>query len=140
MSIVRAIRYFAAVVMLSTSALASATDAFSISVSDWYSKDRMGRVQSVKDFIEVARANGVLVRNTPESYVKNIEALYIQNPEAAKSSAFQIIMRIVAVSSCDYTDGVNPLALAEKHLGDSFMSDMKKNLPDVYARIKHGCK
>lgn len=107
--------------------------------SEWMKKDTRFKLGVMKEFIAEAKRNGVVMRFSPEYYVKEVDST-IENAirnhdEKGLTTAVGIMIHTIAAMDGDWDNGESKLVHARKWLGPANFEALKEMFPQKYARL-----
>jgi hypothetical protein len=107
--------------------------------SEWMKKDTRTKLGIMQAFVEAAKRDGVIMRFSPEYYVKEVDTT-IENAiknhdERSLKTAVGVMIHTIGVMDGDWDNGQDRLEVAKKWLGPENFDGFKEMFPQKYARL-----
>lgn len=102
---------------------------------EWFSWSSKTKLKVVKGFIEVAKENGVIIKQSPEYYAKEVD-IVLSGPHNPEIIPLGTALRTIAVMDGDWDDGSgNKLGIASMYLGPGLIKLMREMDPEKYEKL-----
>ena len=89
---------------------------------------KQNRVQAVTSLINAAKQGGVMIKQTPVSYCRKLDAFYAKHADM-KSQPLAVVLKTLIVMEYDWSQpGVDKDQLARQWLGDKLYQENKVRL------------
>jgi len=107
--------------------------------SEWMKKDTRFKIGVMHEVMAAAKRDGVIMRLSPEYYVKEIDATIenaIRNHDKkGLTTSLGIMIHTIAAMDGDWDNGESKLEHAQKWLGPENFEGFKKMFPQKYERL-----
>jgi hypothetical protein len=108
-------------------------------VSAWMKLDTPFKLGILREYLDEAKRQGIIIRFSPEYYVKELDSTIansIRNHDGnALTNSVGIMLHTIAAMDGDWDNGENKLEHAEKFLGPDVFEDFKNMFPQKYAKL-----
>jgi len=102
---------------------------------EWFSLTQEAKVEAVRGFIQSAREDNIILKQSLEYYVKEVD-IVLSGPHNSDKTPVGIAIRIIAVMDGDWDDGSgNKLAIAHKYLGTGLLKKMRELDNEKYENL-----
>lgn len=94
----------------------------------YLSMSKQSRVQAVTSLIDDAKRGGVTIKQTPVSYCKRLDKVYVKHPDM-KTQPLATVLKTLIIMEYDWSQpGVDKDKLAQQWLGDKLYQSNKARL------------